>query len=311
VDMTYLPAGFGADDMVATPMSLSLTNTAGVSLTSVSFTLTVNASGVTFSYGAGNTKATVGTITNGATGSGGWTLVGPFGPYSITFAITYKKGVTTYNTQYVAPLNIVESGSGKRSEIVAEVDLAEVEAVATRSDDDDDDDNNNINTGNVLIVPSSVTIYAAEASWVSIGIKNQVGAKIKEVSFVVNPQNSLVSINYRGVCAPANGLGNINNNQWGNTSYQIGGPAGSYSLKIQAKYKIGTHYYSKLVNVQLTINAGSPARSSVVAFAHNEDGSMKTEYIVGFGVGIACFAGLAVVGAAIMYRKRNAATTIA
>lgn len=321
VDITFTPvAGFSADDMIATPMTVGLTNGAGSTLSSVTFTLGINASGVTYSYGPGNTKVTVGTITNGATGSGAFTIIGPQGAYAITFYVIYKKGfpAQTYTTNYTLPLTIFEGGGvGKRA--VAEIDLAEIEAadavVAKGSDDDDDDDSNvpiNANASpKVLVVPVAVDISALEAAWVPLGVKNIVSKKIRSVSYSVSTSNPNIVVNYRGSCAPLNGLGEIKAAQWGNASYQIGGPAGSYTLTVRVQYILDNQLYYQTQSVNLQIINGPIARSAAIAFVSNEDGSMKTEYVIGFGVGIACFAGLAVVGAAIMYRKRNAALTIA
>jgi len=300
LDMSFSPSTFSAVNNQATGGTLFITNTMSPtgSLTSVSYTIFVNSSGVTFSYNGGGTKCSIGTISSGSQGGCGFSYAGPTGSYFFNFTISYKKGgITVYSMNYVAPLIISDnSGDGKREIAAAEVD--EDDYLEKRDDDDD-----------VSVAPTSITIAGTEATWVPISVQNIGSRKVKDVTFTLNAHNSNVRVAYLQACTGANSLGVIAVGSSATSSYSISGAAGYYTLGATINYRIGQNYYSYPQSISLHITSGG-SRAAELDYTVTETSSIRSEYVIGAGVGVGLFAGLAVIGAAIIVRKRTA-TTIA
>jgi len=317
VDITVTPTGYTSYDGIAQNSNVQIANSAGVTLTDVTFSVIPDNSNVQVSFPSGTS---VGSISNAASGYGVFQIVGSTGWYSLNVTVRYKKSGVQYSYSHFPSLNVITEGGGgeegKRVESAVMIDLKFAEGersdLALRSD--------------LTLSPGSYNAYDGIAQWYPVYITAGSSA-LQNVSFTVTPDSSNVQIAYPP--APqTNYIGPIAASATATASFQISGSLGYYNLNVTIKYKIngGSFKYAWAVATLQVLdpNEGSSsegrrsdlslsasARSALANVYTNKDGSFKVEYIVGTAVGVALFAGVAIVGAALFLRKRNQTTLLA
>jgi len=319
-DMSFGPNSFGAVDGTSQWQTLQITNTAGVQLTAVSFT--VSASGVAIGYPSGSTNSPVGTINNGATGYGQFNVLASTGNYNLNFVISYKKSGVTRSVTTSILLVVTESGpvTGKRE---IEVDLealdaavdAETLALAERSDLSGRDFYVAINTNGVGAVDG-------EATWNYISISTGT-VSVNSVTYSIVDTAGVVQISYP---YSGNSLGSISNNSTRSANFQSLSSCGYYNLNVTISYKLQgtstTRRTWKIVLLGVTgpnceggDSLGKRAemiRSADASATGYQSTRIPVEYAVAIGLaGVALVAVFSVVGTMFFMRRRSQETVVA
>lgn len=319
-DMTYGPSQFSATDGNTQWQAFQITNTAGVQISSVSFT--VSSPGVSISYPAGQSSSSVGTINNGATGSGQFNTLASTGNYPLSFTISYKKSGVTRSATTSITLVVQDGGpsTGKRDEI--QVDLEALDAaseleIVERSDLSGRDFYVSINTNGVAAEDGAAT-------WNYVTIATGTVA-VNSVSYSVVDTAGVVSISYP---YSGNSLGSMTNNATKNANFQTQSNCGYYNLNVTISYKLqGTSSVRRTWKIVLLGVTGpnceggdSLGKRAEMIRANGEDASatgfqsnrVPVEYAVAIGLaGVALVAVFSVVGTMFFMRRRSQETIVA
>lgn len=240
VDMTLWPPAFSARDSIAVWMQLQITST-GSNLKRLAFVAIPDSGSIGITYTGGASNCYIGSIAPSATGYGSFQLVGPSGNYNLAFNITYKIEDAWYNYNKSFPLDITEDdkrSEGKQILSLTIDDKGDVAAVQLRSEE-------------VTLGPSS---YEAESNvpiWQRL-VVSAGDSDLEDVSYLIKPDNALVSVQYPPF---GNVVGSVAAQSSVSASYQLVGPAGSYSVNASISYKKDSVSYKYWQIIPLQISA--------------------------------------------------------
>lgn len=318
-DMTFSPAGFAGTDSAAQWQALQITNTAGVTLSAVSFT--VSSPGVSITYPGAGSSATVGTINNGATGTGSFNTLAGTGNYNLNFNVLYKKSGVSRSLQVSIQFAVTNGdggATGKRE--ILDITTQEVEpldeALLERSEIAGRDFYVNINT-------NGVTAEDAQPTWNAISISTGTVA-CNSVTYTVIDQSQATYISYP--YGSGNSLGNIANNSTKYANFQSQSACGYYNLNVTISYKLqGTSTTRRTWKIVLLAVTGPGCeggdslgkraemiRSGDASATGYQSTRIPVEYAVAVGLaGVALVAVFSVVGTMFFMRRRSQENVVA
>jgi len=302
VDVTISGTFYGSDSQASYN---SLAVTAGAALSQVSFFAIPDDISIAIYYPNSATKTSIGSIANGATGYGGFQIIGSPGLYNLLFTVTYKKGPTFYNFTGSLPLQIAGNGDpteGRRMIEDFQVQLARDAEVEARS-------------GNADFVVYPYTYSASEAitTWQSVTVASR-GPALTSVTFIVTPSDPSVAIYYG---PNGNNIGNVAANSVAGSSFQMNGPTGRYILAVRLNYrKAGVAYtYTEYIETFISTEetSGSDGKRAVVgkAFLPSVAQNMNSATVAGLVIGGVALIAIVAVVIVVVVVKRQRTTVVA
>lgn len=276
---------FVAEDSVTSSSFCSIKNNAGASISFVTFTIQRDPT-IAIYYPNSASKSSVGSISNGATGSGDYQILGPTGMHTVNVVVNYRKGSTWFNVTSTHQIKIGgEATEGKRS-------------LAPRA-----------GNGDVGIVTPSIGYAAFDSTptWQNLEIKTG-SASLTGVTYTVTSSNpAVLGIYYE---RSGNSLGVMAANSSRSPNFQMNGPSGMFTFDITINYRKGgvASSYTETVQVKISNDVATEGKrlaQSSHAFLPSAVAQNPTA-VLGLAVGgIALIAIVAVVVVVAVVKRRT------